>query len=395
MDKHAPSSRRVAVVYHYFAHYRRPVFFEMIEHGEHHYEFLGADHSFGSGIKLTDDFPSGRFRKTRAWWPGPFLIQPGAVLAALGTRYDTLILLGDSKWPTTWLAALVGRIRGKRVLMWTHGWLREESGLQRRFRDCFYKLANALLLYHNRAKSIGIAHGFDPDRMHVIYNSLDTEAQRAVADEITNEQAQQLRKDAFAGAEDTPIVMSVTRLLPEKKLDQLIDAASILKARGTPINLIIAGDGPEREKLGAQAEWLDVRVHFPGAIYDERTLGTMFHAADLTVMPGAIGLLVMHSLVFGTPVVSHDNFDRQGPEYEAIVEGVTGGFFKEDSVESLADAIAKWISDDTVKARGSAEARSVIDRFYNPSTQRKLIDRAVSGLDPIDNADDPSEQEDA
>ncbi|MCA9304081.1 MAG: glycosyltransferase [Phycisphaerales bacterium] len=382
MADEAGKSRRVAIVYHYFAHYRRPVFFELIEHGEHHYEFLGCDHAFGSGIKLIEDFPEGRFRKIRGWWPGPFLLQPGAVLAAIGSRYDTLVLLGDSKWPTTWLAAIAGRLRGKRVLMWTHGWLREEYGLQRRFRDRFYKLASGLLLYHNRAKSIGIAHGFRPERMHVIYNSLDTKAQRAVADEITDAQVAELRSSAFPGSEGTPIVVSVTRLLPEKKLDQLIDAAAVLKERGSPINVMIAGDGPERERLEAQARDKGVRVHFAGAVYDERVLGTMFRSADLTVMPGAIGLLVMHSLVFGTPVVSHNNFDRQGPEYEAIVEGVTGGFFEEDSVESLADAIAKWTSDDSVKARGRDESRSIIDRFYNPSTQRELIDRAVSGRPP-------------
>lgn len=29
----------------------------------------------------------------------------------------------------------------------------------------------------------------------------------------------------------------------------------------------------------------------------------------------------MHSLVYGTPIITHDNFDRQGPEYEAIAPG--------------------------------------------------------------------------
>ncbi len=372
-------SRRVAVVYHYFAHYRRPVVFDLISAGKHHYEFLGCDHSFGSGIKIIEDFPEGRFRKTRGWMIGPMLIQPAAVIAAIGTRYDTLILLGDSKWPTTWLAAIIGRARGKRVFFWTHGWLREERGLQRRFRDAFYKIANGLLLYNHRAKDFGVGHGFDKDRLHVIYNSLNTDAQRGVRDTISQEQAQAAREEYFPERADCPILTTVTRLQPDKKIEMLIDAAAELEARGQHVNVLIVGDGPIREQLEERARNAGVSAHFTGAIYDERALGRMFKAADLTIMPGAIGLLVMHSMVYGTPVITHNNFDNQGPESEAIIEGVTGGFFEEGSVESLAAAIEQWIKSPKKLAGGKEQAKDMIDRFYNPQAQVALIDRAVDG----------------
>jgi glycosyltransferase involved in cell wall biosynthesis len=361
MGKEAAKSRRVAVVYHYFAHYRRPVFFDLIENSPHHYEFLGCDHAFGSGIKLIEDFPEGRFRKVRGWQPGPFLLQPAVVWAACSSRYDTLVLLGDSKWPTTWLAAAIGRLRGKRVLMWTHGWLREEHGLKRLFRDTFYKLSNGLLLYNRRARAIGISHGFRPEQMHVIYNSLDTESQSHVRDSITGEQVADARSRYFPGRESHPILTTVARLMPAKKIGMLVDAAAILEKQGTPVNVLIVGDGPEKEMLIEKAKSGNVTANITGAIYDEETLGKIFLASELTVMPGPIGLLVMHSLVYGTPMITHDNIDTQMPEFEAIVDGVTGAVFIEDDVESLAEAISKWLNDPSIIQRH--KQRSSIVRF--------------------------------
>lgn len=43
----------------------------------------------------------------------------------------------------------------------------------------------------------------------------------------------------------------------------------------------------------------------------------------------------MHSMMFGCPVITHNNFNWQMPEYEAIKPGITGDFFKMDDVSDL------------------------------------------------------------
>jgi len=384
VEARASSGKRVAVIVHIFSHYRRPVYFEMIENSPHHYEFIGTDHDFNTGIKVINDFPEGRFHKVKAWKFRSIVFMPGTIRAAIGSRYDTLIILGNAKWPTMWLTAIIARLRGKRVLMWAHGWLSDEKGVTRLIRDTFYKLAHGLLVYNRRSKEIGVSHGFDPKRIHVVYNSLDSVTQIAVRDSITDADIERARVGYFPGRQDLPILTAVTRITASKKLDLLIDAAALLEERGTPVNVLIVGDGPEKARLEQLAKKNGVSACFAGAVYDERTLGVIFKATDLTVMPGAIGLLVMHSLVFGTPVVSHNNFDNQGPEYEAIVDGVTGGFFEENSVDSLAETVNRWLNDNEAKERGREESRAVIERFYNPFTQAGAINRAVSGLDADD-----------
>lgn len=63
---------------------------------------------------------------------------------------------------------------------------------------------------------------------------------------------------------------------------------------------------------------LDGQVHFYGSVYDEQAISDLLTDVDICVAPGDVGLTCMHSLVYGTPVIIHDNPDFQMPEYEAI-----------------------------------------------------------------------------
>lgn len=373
---------RVAVVYHYFAHYREPIIRELIEGSAHEYHFFGDTQSFDSGIKLTDIDPAS-FTRTRCTQRGPLLFQWGAVKLALSRRYDTLILLGNCKWPTMWLSAIIGRITGKRVLFWTHGWLRRETGKQALIRNTFYKLGHGLLLYGHRAKAIGLGYGFRPGQLHVIYNSLDCELQDRTLAALPGDARQSTRAELFPGRVDHPVLVNITRLHHYKKLDQLIRAAAKLEKAGRPVNVLIVGDGPHKEELMALADELGVSAVFTGAVYGEDELGRMLIASDVAVMPGPIGLLAMHALAYGVPAISHNSYDQQMPEFESIVDGKTGGFFTEDDLDSLVQTIEHQIGIEWTHEQRMEAARELIERFYNPVSQRRLIDRAVEG-DPAD-----------
>lgn len=372
------SRRRVVVLYHYFAHYREAVIREMLEHGGHHYDFAGDTIDDGKGIKLTEAIPADRFIRAKCRRFGPLMFQPRAIGLALSGKHDTLIMLGNAMWPATWLAAIIGRLRGKRVLFWTHGWQKREPGLKGAFRNAFYRLAHGVLLYGHNAKCVGLACGFDPDRMHVIYNSLDYRAQETVRESLDPDTVAAMRRDVFGG-DDKPAVMAITRLQPVKKLDMLIEAAAECQRQGRPVSLLFVGDGPERDRLEGLARDRGVRAHFAGAVYDERTIAGYFAASDLCVIPGPAGLTVMHSLAYGTPFVTNDDASSQMPEFEAVVHGVNGALFHAWDTADLAGHILACTETASMRDRGREKSIEIIERFFNPVTQRVLIDRAVSG----------------
>jgi hypothetical protein len=79
-------------------------------------------------------------------------------------------------------------------------------------------------------------------------------------------------------------------------------------------------------------------------------------------------------------VITHGTADHQMPEFEAIIPGVTGGFFVEGSIDSLSAAIRRWTATSLPLDSVRAECFTEIDRVWNPAYQVEAIERALDGL---------------
>lgn len=375
---------KAAIVYHFFPHYRAAVLRELQRSTEHDYLLVADDRSVEPSIRKWDVQDRTRFllAPCRALI-APFLYQRGLIGLALRRDLDALIYLGNPYFVSTWLSALLARLTHKRVLFWTHGWTRSETGVKAWLRWTFYKLADGLLLYGHMAKMTGLAKGFAPEKLHVIYNSLDYESQKKARASITPEKLSALREQLFREP-GRPVVICCARLTHLCRLDLLLEAQAKLKQEGHLINVLLVGDGPDRQALETLATRLEVPVRFYGACYDEVTLAGLTMAANVSVSPGKIGLTAMQSLAFGTPVITHDDFEAQMPEWEAILPGRTGDFFKRDDVADLARVIRGWTGTSFTDPAVRNDCFKVIEQFYNPSFQCRAIDRAVRGCEADD-----------
>lgn len=120
---------------------------------------------------------------------------------------------------------------------------------------------------------------------------------------------------------------------------------------------------------------------FLGAIYEEDQLAPLFLGARAVVSPGKVGLLAMHAMAYGTPVITHGDLDRQMPEIEAIEPGVTGALFKRGDDADLARQMLVFINRnprDLEVQKASELAIARIERDYTPQSQVRKI---VSALD--------------
>ena len=99
-----------------------------------------------------------------------------------------------------------------------------------------------------------------------------------------------------------------------------------------------------------------------------------FYNSAVCVSPGNVGLTAIHSLTFGCPVITHDNFTMQMPEFEAIKEGVTGSFFKENDPKDLTSKIEFWIGkNEEERELVRTEAFKEIDRKWNVDSQIETL----------------------
>jgi len=371
---------RVAIVYHFFAHYRRAVLIELVRRGRHRYRFVGDRRDPVSPDIAPWEIPASvpfEFAPLRRLG-GNVLWQRGLLRLALRRDLDVVIFLGNPYWLTTWLAAALARIAGKRVLFWTHGWTTRESGMKAWARRTFYRIAHGLLLYGHFGKDRAIECGFAPDRLYVIYNSLDVDEQRAARSRVDRDQLRALRAKLFTRPE-IPVAVCTGRLHAFRRVDLLLRATARLKQAGHPVNVLLVGDGPDRPRLESLARELDLDVCFYGACYDESVLCALLMASNVLVSPGMIGLAAMHAMGYGTPAISHDDPYGQTPEFEAILPGRTGDFFRRDDEEDLARAIRTWTRTEFPSEETRLACDEVIDRFWNPRFQRVAIERAIDG----------------
>jgi len=379
---------KVAIVYHCIAHYREPVFHELCNNDQGiEYTLFSGDSDCIPSLKTVDVEKSKLPVKQGGlswvivknhWLKNKILWQEDIVALGAGKKFDVIIYLGVVYHISTWLSCILARLRGKRAYMWSHGFLRKETGLKGLVRSTFYGLANGMLLYHHRARELFIERGFLPDKLDVLYNSLDVVTQKKVRDSLEKPKVEALRLKMFSQPAD-PVLLWIGRLTSQKKLSMLIKAIEQLSSDDFNVNLLFVGDGPERTQLERQVSELGLedRVCFYGASHNEEELGPLITLSDICIAPGEVGLTCMHSLVYGTPVITHDDPDYQMPEYEAIRPGVSGDFFKYGDINDLAIVIRKWLTQDLSREEIRQACFSVIDDFYNPQNQVRIINNMV------------------
>jgi glycosyltransferase involved in cell wall biosynthesis len=373
------SKTRVAVIYDGFPHYRKGIIEALAASDRYEFYFFGDPVYRASSVK-TYEFGQGvNFTATRGLSVGPFFIQTGILRGLLRNKISHCIFLGNPWFLSYWVLVPLLRLLGKKVYFWSHGWISQnEPRLRETIKQVFFKTANALLLYGSRAKQIAIARGFSARRLHVIHNSLDYAVQKLLFDQLEGMSQRTLRA-ALQLPLDGKMLICTARVTQKCRFDLLLQAVGRLKKDPRGFFVVIVGDGPEREPLAKLADALGVTTRFWGECYEEATLAKLYKASDLTISPGKVGLTALHSMAYGTPVISHDNLDHQMPEYEAIVPGETGGLFVENSSEDLAKVIYNWFESHEVKPERACVAR--IETAFTPSFQRHAIEAALVAVE--------------
>ncbi|MBO4451294.1 MAG: glycosyltransferase family 4 protein [Bacteroidaceae bacterium] len=177
-----------------------------------------------------------------------------------------------------------------------------------------------------------------------------------------------------------PVLIFIGRLTPIKRLDQLILALNLLHKRGSDYNLVFVGEGSEYTYLQRMIQEKDLssRVWFYGSCYDETVNAELIYNADLCIAPGNVGLTAMHSMVYGTPVMTHNDKTWQMPEFEAISVGHTGDFFNRNDIEDMANKIELWFEKNKdTRERIRSNCFNEIDTSWTPAYQMNILKKQI------------------
>lgn len=299
--------------------------------------------------------------------------QRGMISNLFKKEYQTFFFLAETRNIAAWFFIILAHIffPKKKLYTWSHGFYGKESRLQTKLESWKYKMLTGAFVYGNYARELMIKNGIPANKLFTIHNSLHYDQQKALRESIT---PSNIYKEHFGN--DNPTIIFIGRLTKVKKLDMVVDALSKLKTRGKNYNLVFVGDGIEKQNLEVKVSetGLQQNVWFYGACYDEKQNAELIYNADLCVSPGNVGLTAIHTLVFGCPVITHNCFKWQMPEFEAIQSGVTGDFFEMDDIEALTECIRKWFTEKSDKREEVRKACfTEIDTQWNPYFQMEVI----------------------
>jgi len=173
---------------------------------------------------------------------------------------------------------------------------------------------------------------------------------------------------AQPGADRGIDVVFLGRMTPLKGAEQLVRALPhVASALGRPVRAVLAGSGPERERLHDLACELGraggFTAEFPGWI-DPASRSDIFSRASLAVLPSIwpepFGLVGLEAAQSGVPSVAFDT----GGIREWLEDGVNGRLADlAGGPVSLGATIAAVLGDPSLRARLSTGARAAAARF--------------------------------
>ncbi len=227
--------------------------------------------------------------------------------------------------------------------------VKRERKWSRRFLD--KALSYATTAYFAVSKAVAEVvetdHNLAGRPVHVLYNALEPER---LAFEPLDLRAE-------FGVE-SPVVLAVGRYVPQKNLDKLMRAVRMARDAGTPVSLVLVGEGAERPRLEALRDELGLAGHVVLAGF-RPDVPAFCKAADIFAMPSdyeGFPIAQLEAMYCGLPCVISEHVPMREIAEEASL------ICKTDAAD-IADKLLRLLRDDALRATMAAAARRIAEPY--------------------------------
>lgn len=148
-------------------------------------------------------------------------------------------------------------------------------------------------------------------------------------------------------------LLFVGRLDERKGVLDAINATQLVLNSGVDANLLIVGDGPDKEKAVSLVSGLglDRKISFLGAVEDTE-LKSLYKSADVYIAPSlggeSLGIVLLEAMAAGTPTVAYAN---EGYKFTLSGSPWKGSLVKVGLVEGLAKSILELVVDKNLRRK--------------------------------------------
>ena len=207
------------------------------------------------------------------------------------------------------------------------------------------------------------------ERFQVLYNGVDlARAARGKGEGMAFRQRYRIPADRV-------IVSQVGQLIPEKGIDDFLQAGKLAVSKNANLHFVLAGDGSSRDRYVQLSERLGLADHvtFTGLVEDPMGDG-LFDASDIVCQVSrwqeAFGLTIAEAMSAGKPVIG----TRVGGIPELICDGQSGYLVDRGNLSDLADRILSLAEDSDLGIAMGEKGRHRCEEKFDVTDQvRSLI----------------------
>ena len=224
------------------------------------------------------------------------------------------------------------------------------------------KRASAYFAVGSYAREKILKSGVSPEKVYIILNSPDVDKWIKETDNL-REKRNDIRKNLGLG--DGSVLLFVGRMVPEKGLEELINAYRKIIKEGLTDNLelLLVGEGPLLKSLIEKCHKMGLdKVHFAGFV-DPDNLYPYYAAADMFVLPSryeTFGVVVQEAAAARLPLIVSDCC---GAAAEILHDQENGFIFKAGDYNSLAEKIVSLASLKNKWAMMGEKSRIIAKKF--------------------------------
>lgn len=188
---------------------------------------------------------------------------------------------------------------------------------------------------------------------------------------------------------DRPVVVCVSRLMPRKGQDTLIEAWPMVLRAVPEAALLIVGGGPYREKLQSLVEqqgltgdvvitggvpWAELPAHYAAGDVFAMPCRTRNRGLDVE----GLGIVYLEASATGLPVIAGNS----GGAPDAVLDGETGRVIPGGDPVAAAEAVVTMLSDPAAAQRMGSAGRQWIESYWRWDLVSQRLTQLLDGIDP-------------
>ncbi len=293
---------------------------------------------------------------------------------------DLVIVTQEAKLLTNYVLHW-RRARGRiRLAYWGHGGTYQQGPLPWLIQAIKAHLARQVdwwFAYTELSAQAVFATGFPRERLTVVNNAIDTASLRATRMSLTAEDLERERR--LLGIRGQSIGVFIGGMYREKRLEFLLAACEVTKARIPDFECLFVGDGPDSGKVreaAARFPW----IHFLGPRFGAEKVAALA-LGEVMLMPGLVGLAVLDSFALELPILTTD-IPYHSPEINYLRNGENGVVLPRDcGPEEYGEQVAGLIGDDHRLSALRAGCREAAGRYTIDDMASRFASGVVQALE--------------